>query len=181
MILCYRCKNKKSEDEFILRKDGKRYKLCKVCFDQSIALKGGNKRKKRYRDPDNKECSFCAIILPIINFQRRNDGTYYSSCKDCNKYYWKPKRRAEKALSSGSFTKKEFYDLLKNYEACPMCKIKWENIKLLKNQKNPWTVDHIIPLTPKLGQQKGTNDITNIQPLCYSCNSKKGNKNIKLI
>lgn len=35
------------------------------------------------------------------------------------------------------------------------------------------TIDHVKPLS-----KGGTNDATNLVPACFSCNSKKGNKNI---
>ena len=60
--------------------------------------------------------------------------------------------------------------------ACPMCNRKWSDISLPKGKKVPWTADHIIPVNPLPGQKQGTNDISNIQPLCFSCNSKKGNR-----
>ena len=51
-----------------------------------------------------------------------------------------------------------------------MCKRKWEDIELPKN-KSSLTADHIIPIS-----KNGKNTINNIQPLCFSCNSKKGDK-----
>lgn len=74
------------------------------------------------------------------------------------------RRRARKNNAEGSFTAQEWLDLCNKYgNKClvPGC----ENINL--------TVDHVIPLI------KGGSDwITNIQPLCHSCNSSKGTKTI---
>ena len=85
-------------------------------------------------------------------------------------------RRARLLEAGGKFTQKEFNDLLKKYDACPMCARKWSDIPLPKHKKVPWTADHIIPINPLPRQKQGSNDISNIQPLCFSCNSKKGNR-----
>ena len=70
-------------------------------------------------------------------------------------------RRALKKNAKGSFTESEWENRKKEYDyKCAICK----EVKFL-------TTDHIIPLS-----KKGTNYISNIQPLCQSCNSRKGNK-----
>lgn len=81
--------------------------------------------------------------------------------------------------AEGTFTAKEFNALLSEFDSCPMCHRKWGDIPVPKGTKVPWTADHIIPITPlKKGDTPGRNDISNIQPLCFSCNSKKGNRKI---
>jgi 5-methylcytosine-specific restriction endonuclease McrA len=65
------------------------------------------------------------------------------------------------------YSLKEWDDLKEKYNyTCPCCKRKEPEIKL--------TIDHIIPVI-----LNGDNSIDNLQPLCQSCNSKKGKSIIK--
>lgn len=71
------------------------------------------------------------------------------------------RRRTKIAKADGDFSAKEWRDL----------KSLFGNICLWCGQRKPLTVDHVVPLS-----KGGTNWISNIQPLCKSCNSKKNNK-----
>lgn len=75
-------------------------------------------------------------------------------------------RRTRKMQAEGSFTLVEWNRLCNYYDyTCLRCGRQEPDIKL--------TVDHVIPLS-----KGGSNDISNIQPLCHSCNSGKHTKNI---
>lgn len=70
-------------------------------------------------------------------------------------------RYAARRRNGGSFTTQEWIQLCESFgNMCVDCGV----VERL-------TVDHVIPLT--FG---GTSDIENIQPLCKSCNSRKGNR-----
>lgn len=70
-------------------------------------------------------------------------------------------RRAHKLNADGSFTADEWITLCNYYSSrCLRC----------GRTDKKLTADHVIPIGPPL---LGTNYITNIQPLCGSCNSKK--------
>lgn len=69
------------------------------------------------------------------------------------------KRRAARHASSGSFTAEEFIELCERYgNKCLAC----------GDTEAVLEADHVVPLT-----RGGSDDISNIQPLCGSCNRKK--------
>lgn len=78
--------------------------------------------------------------------------------------FFAKQRYARKMGAEGTYTSNEWEELKRKFDfACLMCDRKEPEIKL--------TPDHIVPLI-----KDGTNFITNIQPLCRSCNSKKNDK-----
>lgn len=78
-------------------------------------------------------------------------------------------RIARKAGAKGSHTMAEWIKLKELYDnTCPACKQAEPTIKL--------TEDHVVPLS-----RGGSDYIENIQPLCGSCNSRKGTQVIQYV
>jgi len=67
--------------------------------------------------------------------------------------------------NGGSHTEQEWFKLKRRYGYCCMACGKEET------KQEPLTKDHIIPVF-----SGGTDHISNIQPLCRSCNASKGTK-----
>ena len=75
----------------------------------------------------------------------------------------KARRYARERGADGSHTLEEWEVLKVNFEnRCANCK-----------QDKPLTKDHIIPLSAG-----GSDNISNIQPMCRNCNSRKWTKSI---
>jgi len=73
-------------------------------------------------------------------------------------------KRANRAKASGSHTAMEWMNLKESYgNKCLKCGT--------PELERPLTQDHVIPLS-----KGGSNDISNIQPLCRKCNGQKGVK-----
>jgi len=85
------------------------------------------------------------------------------------KLYFNLRRWVQKKNAEGTHTFQEWQKLKEKFNyTCLMCGKKEPEIKL--------TEDHIIPLS-----RGGSDYITNIQPLCRSCNSKKFNRLLCLL
>lgn len=158
---------------------------------KTIAQVVNDKEAKALRT--EKPCKRCGLIKPLTDFtpnKRTADGRQYQ-CRECiqktaREHYrrnpakamqpvkrWQNshgaelrhqahKRRARKRQLPGSHTLKDWQDLCRSFHGrCVRCGV-----------KGKLTRDHVIPITDK----RSSNDISNIQPLCYSCNSSKGNR-----
>lgn len=95
--------------------------------------------------------------LPVNQFGKYKGGRQ-------NKLMLNRKRRMLKENIPGTHSLKEWEELKQRYNfMCLCCKRHEPEIVLSE--------DHIVPIS-----QGGTDDISNIQPLCRSCNSRKGVK-----
>ena len=170
---CYRCKIDKPLKDFTQRIDDTYYRMCQKCVSEILknSRSKTSKRRKLSHTDSTRQCYLCDRIKPNSEFTRRSNGTFFSACKECNKNVFSHRRRARLLAAEGDFTSKEWEEVLSNHPTCPGCKRYWEDISPPSGRKSSITKDHIIPIS-----KGGSNNIKNIQPLCFSCNSKKSNK-----
>lgn len=165
---CTTCGQVKSVDEFALRKrsrDGKETR-CRSCVRIQKAAYDKTPRGQEVRKKSSANYSASEKGRASIKRVRQSSKRKLSNLK----YIRGPKLKRAKAASvariqtritgvGGSFTGEQFRALCEQYG----------NVCLCCQQAKPLTVDHVIPIVAG-----GSSDIGNIQPLCGSCNRKKG-------
>lgn len=189
--ICITCNKEKPISDFHFRTDTNKYRNecndCNTLFHKKHYQKNAEKakawareysktyyptvvdKKKQYA-LENKEKIQSRMSLYQKEYYEKNK----ENIKNKNKI-WESnnpnkraaitgRRRAREVKAEGSFTPQEWEDLCNKYDNKCLCCGKYDE-KL--------TVDHVIPLI-----SGGTNYITNIQPLCKSCNCRKRTKTI---
>jgi len=117
-------------------------------------------KMKSYRKKWNEKNPEMAKIC-VENWQRNNPERYAANTRVSAS-----RRRAFLRNAEGTHTLDEWLALKNSYgNICLCCKISEEELHQLTKMR--LTEDHIIPL-----HDGGSNWITNIQPLCKSCNVK---------
>lgn len=136
-------------------------KICEVCGDEFEIKKSHDV---------NGNGKYCSLECRSIGYQQRgifkgeNNPNYIDGQCYTPEYVRRAthRRRVLVAQNGGDYTLKEWQELCDRYEDhCLAC---GKDDVLL-------TVDHVIPVS-----MGGSNDISNLQPLCQSCNSSKGTK-----
>lgn len=167
---CYRCGMSKAISHFTERIDDRHYRMCRACVSEILLARSKSKTRLPHTTT-RRVCYLCRRTLPVGHFTKRSDGTFFSACKACNRHVFGHRRRARLAAAAGSYTVAEWRALVASYDRCPMCLRAWSEIPRPTKGGDVITVDHILAIS-----KGGSNFIDNIQPLCYSCNSAKGDR-----
>ena len=145
------------------------HKVEKAAMDHNWYLKNGEKKRSYQKEFRLKNREY--YIEYFRNYFAKYSAEHVASVTKWRKdnpekfkalaLRTEQNRRTRQMNCEGSYTQDELINLFASYPYCVLCKR--TNRKL--------TIDHIIPLA-----KNGTNYITNIQPLCKSCNCKKNDR-----
>ena len=162
---CSVCRVVKNINDFIAHNQnflGRGYS-CKECF-RGISKRYYCKNKERVLERSKK--------WHILNKEKRKE--IVARWRTNNPEKWIEVRKIANLNAKikrlgldGKISSADWESLKKKYNwTCPSCKKQEPEVKL--------TIDHVIPVT-----KGGDNHVSNLQPLCKSCNSKKYNKVIR--
>lgn len=185
---CNKCGIEKPLTEFYPHRGGKfgRHGQCKRCRNAVIAARAKrpeirtirnaqsrNQQKQPHRRRYNREWLRQRRADPThaeqMRFTRRAyyhrkkiDPTFHRMIRELGRTA-DHRRRARMHANGGSFTVQEWRALCTYYDhKCLCC-----------GERKSLTIDHVVPIS-----KGGNNYISNVQPLCETCNKSKGDKTI---
>jgi len=159
---CRKCINQQNKKRYY---ENKEVHIAKVkewqTNNKNKVKKYKNKWKKENREKVRKHNRDKYWRDP--NKQRKASSLWRKQNPEKHRHHVRSREYAVRG-AEGSYTQEEWIRLCEKYDnKCLRCGSK--NSKL--------TVDHIVPIS-----KGGSNNITNIQPLCFSCNASKQDKTI---
>lgn len=155
MKTCERCRKEKPLDEFHANrrsKDGKQG-ACKAC-KLAIAVASRLANPDKYRERNTSWRRANPEKQQLINAKWARENPEKVAARNA-------KRRTQKTAAGGDRTAGEWRDLVERAG----------NVCLRCGASGELAADHVVPVS--LG---GHSYISNIQPLCKSCNSSKGDR-----
>jgi len=158
MKRCIGCGELKQPSEF---REDKRTRhgvssYCLKCKPVYLDLDKKSQGHKRWY-AENRDVIYTSIRDKVIAAVRAHQKANPNKVRT-----WHSNRRARIRGNGGTITEKEWKDLCDKYDNKCLC---------CERNDMPLTLDHVIPI-----DSGGPNVIANAQPLCGSCNSRKGTK-----
>ena len=156
------------------RKCGKEKKINNYCCNDCLNEYARNYYNSHIEEARRKRKTANLKVIDYIRERARNwhkahpskDAEYHKKYYDAHPEKMQQKNanyKAKKKKSGGVITAKDWTDILEKYDKKCLCCGSREKLEM----------DHVVPLS--IG---GSNTKDNIQPLCRSCNARKGRKNI---
>jgi len=144
-------------------------KFLKSVYDKAYHAshrKERNKRNRNYYQNNREEIRIAQKerYANNVEAERARSRQKYQNNPEAYKRYWRERRARQLSVEGGHYTEKEFKKLCEYYDNTCLC---------CGSVGVPLQADHVIPLGPP-----HSDEITNIQPLCGTCNKKKASKHI---
>ena len=158
---CNKCNIEKPFSEFGKKRNA-RYGISQTCKPCKSSI------DKQYRLAHKEQVSAYHKQWVENNRETRNE---------ISRRYWQKNKakhqlliQNRRAKYKGKYSKEEWNELIEKYNhKCLACNLQ----EPFDQFRTKLTVDHVLPIA--LG---GCNDIKNIQPLCFNCNSLKKDKHV---